>query len=205
MSSEKVFNDTGSNAVGIASRVGNYRWVICALLFFCTTINYIDRNSLSVLKTTLQGALGWTDVDYGWITFAFTFAYAAFPSLIGVFVDRFGVKRALAGALVLWSFAAAAHGLVATVLGFVIVRFVLGIAEAANFPASIKAVGMWFPQRERALATGIFNSGTSIGVIVSGVIVWIALHLGWQMSFVAIGAIGLVWLYFWHVFFNDPE
>ena len=169
--------------------------MICALLFFCTTINYIDRNSLSVLKTTLQGALGWTDVDYGWITFAFTFAYAAFPSLIGVFVDRFGVKKALAGALVLWSLAAAAHGLVATVLGFVIVRFVLGIAEAANFPASIKAVGMWFPQKERALATGIFNSGTSVGVMVSFLTVWIAGHWGWQGAFVFIGVIGLVWLY----------
>ena len=117
MSSNNVTNDTGGNAAGHRGRVGNYRWVICALLFFCTTINYIDRNSLSVLKTTLQGALGWTDVDYGWITFAFTFAYALFPSLIGVFVDRFGVKKALAGALVLWSLAAAAHGLVATVLG----------------------------------------------------------------------------------------
>ena len=157
-------------AAGVAA-IGNYRWVICALLFFSTTINYIDRNSLSVLKTTLQGALGWNDVDYGWITTAFTFAYAMFPSLIGIFVDKFGVKKALAGALILWSLAAAAHGLVATVIGFVIVRFVLGLAEAANFPASIKAVAMWFPQKERALATGIFNSGTSVGVIVSGGIV----------------------------------
>ena len=96
MSSNNVTNDTGGNRPSIAGRVGNYRWVICALLFFCTTINYIDRNSLSVLKTTLQGALGWTDVDYGWITTAFTFAYAMFPSLIGVFIDRFGVKKALA-------------------------------------------------------------------------------------------------------------
>ena len=168
MSSNNVTNDTGGNAPAIAAAVGNYRWVICALLFFCTTINYIDRNSLSVLKTTLQGALGWNDVDYGTITTAFTFAYAMFPSVIGIFIDKFGVKKALAVALVLWSLAAAAHGLVATVLGFVIVRFILGFAEAANFPASIKAVGMWFPQKERALATGIFNSGTSIGVIVSG-------------------------------------
>ena len=179
MSSNNVTNDTGGNVAGtIAGRVGNYRWIICALLFFCTTINYIDRNSLSVLKTTLQGALGWTDVDYGWITFAFTFAYAMFPSVIGIFVDKFGVKKALAGALILWSLAAAAHGLVATVIGFVIVRFVLGLAEAANFPASIKAVGMWFPQKERALATGIFNSGTSVGVMVSFVTVWIAEQLG---------------------------
>jgi MFS transporter, ACS family, hexuronate transporter len=197
MSITKTGNDTGS--------IGNYRWVICALLFACTTINYVDRNSLSVLKTTLQGALGWEDVDYGTITTAFTFAYAMFPSVIGIIIDKVGVKKALAWALIVWSMAAAAHGLVGSVLGFVLVRFILGFAEAANFPASIKAVGMWFPQKERALATGIFNSGTSIGVIVSGVIVWIALHLGWQMSFVAIGAIGLVWLYFWHVFFNDPE
>jgi ACS family hexuronate transporter-like MFS transporter len=179
--------------------------MICALLFFCTTINYIDRNSLSVLKTTLQGALGWEDVDYGTITTAFTFAYAMFPSVIGIVIDKIGVKKALAAALVLWSLAAAAHGLVATVLGFVIVRFILGFAEAANFPASIKAVGMWFPQKERALATGIFNSGTSIGVIASGGIVWIAVHLGWQMSFVAIGVTGLVWLYFWQRYFSDPE
>ncbi|HEX5161811.1 MAG TPA: MFS transporter [Steroidobacteraceae bacterium] len=205
MSNHNATNDTGSTAAAVAAKVGNYRWMICALLFFCTTINYVDRNSLSVLKTTLQGALGWEDVDYGTITTAFTFAYAMFPSVIGIIIDKIGVKKALAWALIVWSLAAAAHGLVATVLGFVIVRFILGFAEAANFPASIKAVGMWFPQKERALATGIFNSGTSIGVIVSGVIVWIALHLGWQMSFVAIGAVGLLWLYFWQRFFTDPE
>jgi len=205
MSTINASDDTGSIKAGTLARIGNYRWVICGLLFFCTTINYVDRNSLSVLKTTLQGALGWDDVDYGTITTAFTFAYAMFPSVIGIFIDKFGVKKALAVALILWSLAAAAHGLVATVLGFAIMRFILGFAEAANFPASIKAVGMWFPQKERALATGIFNSGTSIGVIVSGGIVWIASHWGWQMSFVAIGVIGIVWLYFWQVYFNDPE
>src|ERR1041385_4902633 len=137
-----------------SATIGKYRWVICGLLFFATTINYIDRNSLSVLKTPLQNPLGWTDVDYGWITFAFTAAYAAFPSLVGAAIDRFGVKAGLAGALILWSLMAAAHGLVATVVGVAIVRFFLGMAEAANFPASIKAVAMWFPQKERALATG---------------------------------------------------
>jgi ACS family hexuronate transporter-like MFS transporter len=206
MSSDKVSNDTGSNArATIAGHIGNYRWVICALLFFSTTINYIDRNSLSVLKTTLQSALGWNDVDYGWITTAFTFAYAMFPSLIGFFVDKFGVKKALAGALILWSLAAAAHGLVATVVGFMIVRFVLGLAEAANFPASIKAVAMWFPQKERALATGIFNSGTSVGVIVSGGVVAVATAWGWQSAFVLIGVLGLVWLIFWQKYFDTPE
>jgi ACS family hexuronate transporter-like MFS transporter len=206
MSSNNVSNDTGGIPAGtVAGRVGNFRWVICALLFFSTTINYIDRNSLSVLKTTLQGALGWTDVDYGWITTAFTFAYAMFPSLIGFFVDKFGVKKALAGALILWSLAAAAHGLVATVVGFMIVRFVLGLAEAANFPASIKAVAMWFPQNERAFATGIFNSGTSVGVIVSGGVVAIATAWGWQSAFVFIGVLGLFWLVFWQKFFDTPE
>jgi ACS family hexuronate transporter-like MFS transporter len=198
-------DDTGGNASVMRGAIGNYRWAICGLLFFCTTINYIDRNSLSVLKTTLQGHLGWTDVDYAWITFAFTFAYAAFPSPIGVFVDRFGVKKALAVALIVWSIAAAGHGLVATVTGFIIMRFVLGIAEAANFPASIKAVAMWFPQKERALATGIFNSGTSVGVMVSWGTVAIANTWGWQMAFVFIGAIGLIWLYFWQTFFDTPE
>jgi ACS family hexuronate transporter-like MFS transporter len=205
MNSSNLTDDTGGIKSSATGRIGNYRWAICALLFFCTTINYIDRNSLSVLKTTLQKALTWTDVDYAWITFSFTFAYAAFPSLIGVLVDRFGVKRALAGALVIWSLAAAAHGLVATVIGFMIVRFVLGIAEAANFPASIKAVAMWFPQKERALATGIFNSGTSVGVMVSWGTVAIANGLGWQWAFVFIGGIGLAWLYFWLQYFEAPE
>src|ERR1041384_5138582 len=198
MSADNLRNDTGSNGTA-AGVIKNYRWYICALLFFCTTINYVDRNSLSVLKTTLQGALGWDDVDYGTITTAFTFAYAMFPSVIGIFIDRYGVKKTLAWALILWSLAAAAHGLVATVVGFVIVRFILGFAEAANFPASIKAVAMWFPQKERALATGIFNSGTSVGVMVSWGTVAISNTWGWQMAFVFIGAIGLIWLYFWQV------
>src|SRR5690349_23397919 len=200
MSADNLKNDTGGNIIG------HYRWWICALLFFCTTINYIDRNSLSVLKTTLERELGWTAIDYGWITTAFTFAYGLFPSLIGFFVGRVGVKKALADALILWSVAAAAHGLVATVMGFIIVRFVLGLAEAANFPASIKAVAMWFPQKERALATGIFNSGTSVGVIVvSFGIVWVAGHLGWQWAFVLIGVMGLIWLFFWQKYFTAPE
>lgn len=189
----------------VAASVGRYRWYICALLFFCTTINYIDRNSLSVLKTTLQHELGWTDVDYGWITFAFTTAYALFPPLIGNIIDRFGVKASLAGALILWSVMAAAHGLVASVLGFAIVRFFLGLAEAANFPASIKAVAMWFPQRERALATGVFNSGTNVGVMVSFATVWLAATFGWQSAFIAIGAIGFTWLAFWQWGFDAPE
>ena len=190
--------------------IGRQRWWICALLFAATTINYIDRNALSVLKTSLQqpfeaGGLALTDADYGWITFAFTAAYAAFPPLIGTAIDRFGVKRSLAVALVLWSLASAAHGLVATVFGLVIVRFLLGMAEAAHFPAAIKAVATWFPQQERALATGIFNSGTALGIIASPITVWLALTYGWQAAFVAIGAAGLLWLVFWQHGFYSPE
>ncbi len=193
-----------------ATPLGRQRWFICALLFVATTINYIDRNALSVLKTSLQqpldaGGLALTDADYGWITFAFTAAYAAFPPLIGIAIDRFGVKRSLAAALLLWSAAAAAHGFVASVIGLVFVRFLLGMAEAAHFPAAIKAVAMWFPQQERALATGIFNSGTALGVIASPVTVWLAVSFGWQFAFVAIGAVGLAWLAFWEKGFHAPE
>ena len=189
---------------------GRVRWGVCALLFVATTINYLDRNALSVLKTRLQqpldaGGIGLTDADYGWITFAFTAAYAAFPPLIGIVIDRLGVKRALAGALLIWSLASAAHGLVASVLGLVLVRFLLGCAEAANFPASIKAVAMWFPQQERALATGIFNAGTALGIMASPLTVWLALSFGWPAAFIAIGVAGLVWLVFWWRSFQAPE
>jgi ACS family hexuronate transporter-like MFS transporter len=206
MNNPTAKNDTGGIAAGgVVGQIGKYRWYICFLLFVCTTINYIDRNALSVLKTTLQDSLGWSDVDYGWITFAFTLAYAAFPSVIGIAVDRFGVKKTLAGALILWSLAAAGHGLVATVVGFMFMRFVLGFAEAANFPASIKAVAMWFPQRERAFATGLFNSGTCVGVIASPLTVWAAVHFGWQWAFVIIGLTGLLFLILWQRGFDSPE
>lgn len=192
------------------SPLGRQRWVVCALLFVATTINYIDRNALSVLKTSLQqpldaGGLALTDADYGWITFAFTAAYAAFPPIIGTGIDRFGVKKSLAVALLLWSAAAAAHGLVASVLGLVLVRFLLGMAEAAHFPAAIKAVAMWFPQQERALATGLFNAGTALGVIASPITVWLAVSFGWPVAFMAIGAAGLAWLVFWQRGFEAPE
>lgn len=193
-----------------ASLPGRQRWFICLLLFVATTINYMDRNALSVLKTSLQqplemGGLALTDADYGWITFAFTTAYAMFPPLVGTCIDRFGVKRSLGAALLLWSLAAAAHGLVATVLGLVLVRFLLGMAEAAHFPAAIKAVAMWFPQQERALATGLFNAGTALGIIASPLTVWLAASFGWQWAFVAIGGVGLGWLIFWQRGFHAPE
>jgi MFS transporter, ACS family, hexuronate transporter len=194
-----------STSLSTTSEIGKYRWYICGLLFFCTTINYVDRNSLAVLKTTLEAELGWRDVDYGWVTFAFTAAYAAFPSIAGNLIDRFGVKASLAGALILWSLMAGLHAVVSGVVGFAVVRFFLGAAEAANFPASIKAVALWFPQKERALATGVFNSGTNVGVMVSAGTVWISEHFGWRWAFVAVGAIGLLWLIFWQAGFDTPQ
>jgi ACS family hexuronate transporter-like MFS transporter len=188
-----------------ATRIGRYRWVVCGLIFLATTINYVDRNSLSVLKTIIEKDLGWSEADYGWIAFAFTTAYAGFPSIFGHLIDRYGVKVSLAGALVLWSAMAIAHGFVRSVLGFAAVRFLLGAAEAANFPASIKAVAMWFPQRERALATGIFNSGTNVGVMVSFAVVWLADSFGWQAAFITIGCIGFAWLLLWQWGFDVPE
>lgn len=182
-----------------------YRWVICALLFAATTINYVDRNSLGVLKTILEKELSWSEADYGWIQFAFTFAYAAFPTILGRVIDRLGVKVSLAAALIMWSAMSIALGLVNTVMGFVVVRFLLGVAEAANFPASIKAIAMWFPQKERALATGLFNSGTNMGVMISFGTVYLAEQFGWQWAFVTIGALGFVWLIFWKWGFDRPE
>ncbi len=194
-----------SAAPTTGNRIGRYRWTICALLFFATTINYIDRNSLSVLKTTIERQLNWSEADYGWIAFAFTAAYAAFPSIFGRLIDRYGVKTSLAGALVMWSLMSIAHGVVRSVLGFAVVRFLLGAAEAANFPASIKAIAMWFPQKERALATGIFNSGTNVGVMISFAVVWLAEQFGWQWAFITIGLVGFAWLAFWQWGFDAPD
>ncbi len=194
-----------SNPPSTFAPLTKYRWVICGLLFAATTINYVDRNSLSVLKTTLEKDLNWSEADYGWIQFAFTFAYASFPLLLGRMIDRIGVKTGLAMALIMWSAMSMALGLVHTVIGFAVVRFLLGVAESANFPASIKAIAMWFPQKERALATGIFNSGTNVGVMVSFGTVWLAESYGWQWAFVTIGAIGFIWLIFWKWGFDKPE
>ncbi len=165
-----------------AESVGNYRWTICGLLFLATTVNYVDRNSLSVLKTTLQSALGWSEADYGWIAFAFTAAYAIFPVLAGRMIDRLGVKRGFAIGVILWSVMCMAHGLVQSVIGFAIVRFLLGAAEATNFPAAIKAISQWFPQKERALANGLFNCGTNFGVMISFSVVWLSSAYGWRVG-----------------------
>ena len=210
---------------GIAARVGRFRWVICALLFFAATINYIDRQVIGILKPTLQKEFGWSEVDYAAIVFSFQLAYAIGLLLAGRLIDRLGARLGFSLAIVVWSVAAMAHaeatavgplaasllsgfGLAysASVAGFIVARFLLGLGEAGNFPASIKVVAEWFPKRERAFATGLFNSGTNIGALITPLVVpWITLTYGWYWAFVVTGAIGFAWLLAWLPLYREPE
>jgi MFS transporter, ACS family, hexuronate transporter len=188
------------------ARVGNYRWSICALLFFATTINYVDRQVIGLLKGTLQGEFGWSEIDYSNIVFAFQVAYAIGLLLVGRVMDSLGVRKGFSVAVVAWSLAAMAHALVQSVFGFSIVRFALGLGESGNFPASIKTVAEWHPRRERALATGIFNAGSNVGVIVAALVVpRVTLTYGWQWAFIVTGALGFLWLVAWLLLYSPPE
>ncbi len=191
---------------GAAVRVGHYRWVICALLFFAATINYIDRQVIGILKPTLQTEIGWTEIQYSWIVFWFQAAYAVGLLVVGGLMDRFGTRKGFSLAIVFWSVAAMGHALARTVAGFSVARFALGLGEAGNFPAAIKTVAEWFPKKERALATGIFNSGTNVGALVTPLVVpVITLAYGWQWAFILTGLIGFVWLVFWLALYRRPE
>src|SRR3954462_11454884 len=184
---------------------GYYRWVICALIFFATTVNYVDRQIIGVLAPTLKRQLNWTDAQYGDIVFYFQLAYAIGLLLSGPVIDRIGTKLGYALSLLIWSFAAMAHAAVQTVTGFSAARFALGLGEAGNFPAAIKTVAEWFPKRERALSTGIFNAGTNVGVLVSALLVpWLTHSFGWRWAFVATGALGLLWLAAWLPLYGPP-
>ncbi len=184
----------------------NYRWVVCALLFFATTINYIDRQILGLIKPILDDQLHWTNEQYGATQSFFSGAYAISLLIFGWFVDRFGTKIGYAVSIAAWSVAAIGHALVTTVSGFYVARVALGLGEGGNFPSAIKAVALWFPKRERATATAIFNSGTNVGAMVAPLmVVPIALGLGWHWTFIIAGLAGFVWLFFWFPFYNVPE
>jgi ACS family hexuronate transporter-like MFS transporter len=188
------------------TRIGHYRWVVCALLFTATTINYIDRQVIGILKPTLQAEIGFNEIDYGNIVFSFQLAYAIGLMLVGLLMDRLGTRKGLSLAVVVWSIAAMAHAWARSVAGFVAARFALGLGESGNFPASIKTVAEWFPKRERAFATGIFNAGTNIGAVVAPIVVpWITLRYGWPWAFIVTGLIGFAWLGFWMVMYRRPE
>ncbi|MSU25299.1 MAG: MFS transporter [Opitutus sp.] len=214
------------------AKVGYYRWLICALLLFAATINYIDRQVISILKSTLTQEFGWKDERiYAGIVFSFQLAYAIGMLVAGRVIDRIGLRLGFAIAIIVWSVAAIGHafahklpdfGLPALVIsdkvgfafitltgaaaGFAIMRFLLGLGEAGNFPASIKTVAEWFPKKERALATGIFNSGTNVGALAAPIVVpWITLQWGWEWAFIITGVLGFAWLIWWLVAYRAPE
>lgn len=208
------------------TKPGGYRWTICALLFFATTINYLDRQVLSLLKPMLEDEFGWTNSQYANIASAFQFTYAICLLFAGRIIDKLGTKKGYAWAIILWSIGAIVHALAipigellisslgwiglaavpVSVVGFIFSRAVLAVGEAGNFPAAIKATAEYFPKKERSFATGIFNSGTNIGAILAPLSVpWIATNYGWETAFIVIGAIGFLWLIFWYMYYEPPH
>src|SRR5881628_2273859 len=181
------------------------RWTVVALLFAATTVNYMDRQVLGILAPTLTRELGWRETDYAAIVSWFSVAYGFGLLAMGRFMDRVGVRVGLSLAVALWSLAAMGHALVRTVGGFGAARALLGLGESGNFPAAVKSVAEWFPRRERALATGIFNAGSNVGVVLAALVVpWIALTVGWRWAFVATGTLDLVWLAAWLTLYREP-
>jgi len=204
--SANVVANTTSVTQKLGFLAGRYRWVICGLLFLGVTKNYMDRQVLGVLKGPLQHEFGWNDVDYGNLVFAFQAAYALGMICVGRLIDRLGTRVGYAMAMIFWSIASMAHAAANSFLAFAIARAALGFGEAGVFPASIKSVAEWFPKKERALATGIFNAGTNIGAIITPLLVpWIALHLGWRWAFLFTGALGFIWLALWLALYRRPE
>ncbi|HEX4022966.1 MAG TPA: MFS transporter [Acidobacteriaceae bacterium] len=190
-------------ASGGGSRV---RWVICAMLFFATSKNYLDRQVLGILADTLQQQFHWTEAQYGYIIGCFQLAYAIGLTFAGPLIDRIGTRVGYALMMVVWSVASAGHALVHSIFGFGVARFFLGLGEAGNFPAAIKTTAEWFPQKERSFATGIFNAGANVGAILAPLCVpWIAIHYGWRAAFLFVGGLGIVWLAWWLGYYQPPE
>ena len=189
----------------IAKLIG-HRWAVCALLFFATTINYIDRQILSLLKPILDDQLHWTNAEFGMVNSAFQGAYGVSLLIFGWLIDKYGTKIGYAISIAAWSLAAMGHALVGSVGGFLWARVALGLGEGGNFPAAIKATAIWFPKKERALATSLFNSGANVGAIMAPAIVpWLAFKFGWQSAFLAAGAVGFLWLFLWMPWFETPD
>jgi ACS family hexuronate transporter-like MFS transporter len=185
---------------------GKFRWVICALLFSATLVNYMDRQILGLLKPNLAKELNWSEQDYGNIVVAFQAAYAVGQVMFGPFIAWIGTKSAYAFSIVFWSLAAISHALMRTAFGFGCARFALGLGESGNFPAAIKTVAEWFPQKERSIATGLFNTGSNIGAVIAPLLVpFLAFQFGWRGAFVILGLSGFAWLVFWFIFYDAPE
>ena len=189
----------------IAKLIG-HRWAVCSLLFFATTINYIDRQILSLLKPILDDKLHWTNAEFGMVNSAFQGAYGISLLVFGWLIDKYGTKIGYAISIAAWSLAAVGHALVGSVGGFLWARVALGLGEGGNYPAAIKATALWFPKKERALATSLFNSGANVGAILAPAIVpWMAFKFGWQSAFLAAGVIGFLWLFLWMPWFETPD
>ncbi len=185
--------------------IGSYRWTICALVFAATTINYLDRQVVGILKPVLEEQFSWTESDYAGIVTAFTASYAIGMVVFGRIIDKVGTKMGYALSIIVWSLAAMGHAIARTTFGFGVARAALGVGESGNFPAAIKTVAEWFPKKERALATGLFNCGANVGAIAAPLLVpWIVTTYGWQEAFVATGAIGFLWLVAWFILYEIP-
>jgi MFS transporter, ACS family, hexuronate transporter len=186
-------------------QIGKYRWTVVALLFFATTINYLDRQIIGLLKPTLEKVFSWNETDYANIVMAFTSAYALGLLIFGRVVDKIGTKVGYTVSIIAWSIAAILHAAATSTLGFLGARAFLGLGEAGNFPVAIKSVAEWFPKKERAFATGIFNSGANIGAVVAPIAVpWLLAMYGWEMAFIVTGAVGFIWLIFWVIYYEIP-
>ena len=187
-------------------KIKNYRWIIVTLLFTGTVINYLDRQVIGLLKPTLEVEFSWSETDFGSLMSAFSFAYAIGLLISGKFIDKVGTKIGYSVAVVVWSIAGMFHAAARSVTGFGIARASLGIGEAGNFPAAVKAVSEWFPRKERGLATGIFNSGTAVGSVMALILVPVIMQsYGWHGVFIITGALGFVWLAFWLIFYEIPS
>ncbi len=186
---------------------GYFRWVICGVLFLAMTINYMDRQVISILKPMIVSWPGWSELEYGRVISFFQLAYALTMIVAGATIDKIGIKKGFAIAIVFWSLAAMGHAVSGTVASFILWRVLLGIGEAANFPAAVKTAAEWFPKRQRALATGLFNSGTNIGAFVTPfAVAWILTTFkSWQLTFIGVGALGLGWFVLWMIIYRRPE
>jgi len=190
----------------LKQKTGAYRWTVCALIFFATTVNYLDRQVIGILKPVLESDLHIGEADYGYIITAFQLFYAFGMLLAGRLIDKFGTKIGYGISVLLWSIAAMGHALARGGFGFGFWRGLLGLSESGNFPAAIKTVAEWFPKKERALATGIFNSGTNVGAIIAPLAVpAIVVAFGWQAAFIITGALGFIWIILWFIFYEIPE
>lgn len=188
------------------SRVGNVRWTICALLFVATTINYMDRQVLSILKPTLQHSIGLSEQGYGNVIALFQVSYAVGLLVAGRLIDKLGSRLGYSLIMALWSLAALGHAVVSTVFGFGVARVLLGLGESGNFPAAIKTVADWFPRRERSFATGIFNAGATAGAIICPLTIpWITIHYGWHAAFLFTGLLGIPWVIWWAIKYRKPN